>query len=123
MATLSNLLGGGSAGAIDNRKEGMPLFGLFGTSGNQNDHMTYRIFDSGFKCVGSPWGAVCNSTTNYRFGMLGDASHSYSYNDHSTDVSHCDLTSQDYTTWTCYLKSMYQVDQYPWAQYYTSSKD
>ena len=75
MATLSNLLGGGSsAGAIDHRKEGLPLFGLFGTSGDQNTHMTYRIFDSGFKCVGSPWAAVCNSTTNYRFGILGDAS-------------------------------------------------
>ena len=43
MATLSNLLGGGSAGAIDHRKEGLPLFGLFGTSGDQNDHMTYSI--------------------------------------------------------------------------------
>ena len=72
MATLSNLLGGGSAGAIDHRKEGLPLFGLFGTSGDQNDHMTYRIFDSGFKIVGSPWGAVCNSTTNYRFGVYKD---------------------------------------------------
>jgi hypothetical protein len=29
MATLSNLLGGGSsAGAIDHRKEGLPLFGI-----------------------------------------------------------------------------------------------
>ena len=51
MATLSNLLGGGGAGAIDHRKEGLPLFGLFGTSGDQNDHMTYRIFDSGFNTI------------------------------------------------------------------------
>ena len=78
MATLSNLLGGGSAGAIDHRKEGLPLFGLFGTSGDQNVHMTYRIFDSGYKCVGSPWGATAHSTTNYRFGILGDASFAYS---------------------------------------------
>ncbi len=123
MASLSNLLGGGGAGAIDHRKEGLPLFGIWGDNSDQNHNVNYRIYDSGFNNVGSPWAAVCNSTTNYRFGMLGDASHSYSYNDHSTDVSHCDLTSQDYTTWTCYLKSMYQVDQYPWAQYYTSSKD
>ena len=80
MATLSNLLGGGSAGAIDHRKEGLPLFGLFGTSGDQNTHMNYRIFDSGFKNVGSPWGAVCNSTTNYRFGILGDGSFAYNMN-------------------------------------------
>ena len=122
MASLSNLLGG-SGGGADHRKEGLPLFGIWGDNGNQNHNVQYRIYDSGFNNVGSPWAAVCNSTTNYRFGMLSDASHSYSYNDHSTDVSHCDLTSQDYTTWTCYLKSLYQCDQYPWAQYYTSSKD
>jgi hypothetical protein len=124
MASLTNLLGGGSSGgSIDHRKEGLPLFGIWGDNSDQNHNVNYRIYDSGFKNVGSPWAAVCNSTTNYRFGMLGDASHSYNYSDHSTDVSHCNLTSQSYTSWTCYLKSMYQCDQYPWAQYYTSSKD
>jgi len=124
MATLSNLLGGGSsAGAIDHRKEGLPLFGLFGTSGDQNSHMTYRIFDSGFKCVGSPWGAVCNSTTNYRFGILGDASFAYSMNDFGTDMGHQNLSSETYDDWQKYWKSIYQCDQYPHAQYYTSSRD
>jgi hypothetical protein len=122
MASLSNLLGG-SGGGADHRKEGLPLFGIWGDNSDQNHNVNYRIYDSGFNNVGSPWAAVCNSTTNYRFGMLSDASHSYSYNDHGTDVSHCNLTSQDYTTWTCYNKSIYQCDQYPWAQYYTSSKD
>lgn len=121
MASLSNLLGGGTT--VDHRKEGLPLFGIWGDNSDQNHNVNYRIYDSGFNNVGSPWAAVCNSTTNYRFGMLSDASHSYTYNDHGTDVSHCDLTSQSYTSWTCYLKSMYQCDQYPWAQYYTSSKD
>ena len=121
MASLSNLLGGG--GTVDHRKEGLPLFGIWGDNSDQNHNVNYRIYNSSFNNVGSPWAAVCNSTTNYRFGMLSDASHSYTYNDHGTDVSHCDLTSQDYTTYTCYLKSMYQCDQYPWAQYYTSSKD
>jgi hypothetical protein len=124
MATLSNLLGGGSsAGAIDHRKEGLPLFGLFGTSGDQNDHMTYRIFDSGFKCVGSPWGAVCNSTTNYRFGILGDASFAYSKDDFGTSIGHQNLSSETYDDWQRYWKSIYQCDQYPHAQYYTSSRD
>jgi len=123
MATLSNLLGGGSAGAIDHRKEGLPLFGLFGSTSDQNTHMTYRIFDSGFKMVGSPWGAVCNSTTNYRFGILGDASFAYNMDDHGTDIGHDNLTSETYSDWTKYWKSMYQVDQYPHAQYYTSSRD
>ena len=123
MATLSNLLGGGSAGAIDHRKEGLPLFGLWGDDGGGNSNVTYRVFDSGYKMVGSPWGAVCNSTTNYRFGMLGDATHAYSQSDHGTDVSHADLTSQQYDSWTNWLKSLYQCDQYPHAQYYTSSRD
>jgi hypothetical protein len=123
MATLSNLLGGGSAGAIDHRKEGLPLFGLFGTSGDQNTHMTYRIFDSGFKMVGSPWGAVCNSTTNYRFGILGDASFAYNMNDFGTDMGHQNLSSQTYDDWQKYWKSINQCDQYPYAQYYTSSRD
>ena len=87
MASLSNLLGG-SGGTIDHRKEGLPLFGIWGDNGDQNHNVNYRIYDSGFNNVGSPWAAVCNSTTNYRFGMLSDASHSYSYNDHGTDVSH-----------------------------------
>ena len=123
MATLSNLLGGGSAGAIDHRKEGLPLFGLFGTSGDQNVHMNYRIFDSGFKIVGSPWGAVCNSTTNYRFGILGDGSFAYSMNDFGTDMGHQNFTSETYSDWQRYWKSVYQCDQYPHAQYYTSSRD
>ena len=123
MATLSNLLGGGGGGTIDHRKEGLPLFGVWGDDGGGNSNVNYRIFDSGYKNVGSPWGSVCNSTTNYRFGILGDASHAYSQDDHGTDVSHSDLTSQQYDSWTNWIKSMYQCDQYPHAQYYTSSKD
>ena len=83
MASLSNLLGGGTS--IDHRKEGLPLFGLFGSTSDQNTHMTFRVFDSGMKMCGSPWGAVCNSTTNYRFGILGDASHAYNMSDHDND--------------------------------------
>ena len=124
MATLSNLLGGGSsAGAVDHRKEGLPLFGLFGSTSDQNTHMTYRIFDSGFKMVGSPWGAVCNSTTNYRFGILGDASFAYNMDDFGTDIGHDNLTSETYSDWSKYWKSMNMIDQYPHAQYYTSSRD
>ena len=34
MANLSNLLGGGAQ--IDHRKEGLPLFGLWGDTGDSN---------------------------------------------------------------------------------------
>ena len=72
---------------------------------------------------GSPWGAVCNSTTNYRFGMLGDASHAYNQSDFGTDIGHDNLTSESYSDYSKYWKSTYQIDQYPHAQYYTSSRD
>ncbi len=121
MASLSNLLGGGSS--VDHRKEGLPLFGLFGSTSDMNTHMVFRVFDSGFKMCGSPWGAVCNSTTNYRFGMLGDASHAYNQSDFGTDIGHDNLTSESYSDWSKYWKSTYQIDQYPHAQYYTSSRD
>ena len=122
MANLSSLLGG-SGGTVDHRKEGLPLFGLWGSTDNQNTHMTFRVFDSGMKMVGSPWGAVCNSTTNYRFGILGDASFAYSQDDFGTDLGHDNLTSEGYSDWSKYWKSVYQCDQYPHAQYYTSSRD
>ena len=121
MASLSNLLGGGTS--VDHRKEGLPLFGLFGSTSDQNTHMTFRVFDSGMKMCGSPWGAVCNSTTNYRFGILGDASHAYNMDDFGTDIGHDNLTSESYSDWSKYWKSVYQCDQYPHAQYYTASRD
>ena len=124
MSSLTTLLSGGSsAGAIDHRKEGLPLFGMWGDNSDGNHNVNYRVFDSGFQNVGSPWGAVCNSTTNYRFGMLSDASHAYTDNDHGQHVSHENLTTQDYTSWTYWNKSTYQCDQYPHAQYYSSSRD
>jgi len=123
MATLSNLLGGGGAGAVDHRKEGLPLFGLYGSTSDQNTHMTFRVFDSGMKMCGSPWGAVCNSTTNYRFGILGDASHAYNMEDFNNDIGHDNLTSESVGDHSKYWKSVYQCDQYPHAQNYTASRD
>ena len=109
--------------ATDPRKEGLPLFGLFGQNSDQNHHLNYRIFDSNFKQVNTPWGAVCNTTTNYRFGMLGDASHAYWGSDHSSNIGHANLTTEGWTSWTAWNKSIYQIDQYPHAQYYTSSRN
>ena len=93
MSNYATLLGG-SGGSIDHRKEGLPLFGMWGDNSDGNHNVNYRVFDSGFNNVGSPWGAVCNSTTNYRFGMLSDSAHAYTDNDHGQHVSHHALTSQ-----------------------------
>jgi len=75
MSNLSTILGGDSEGAagaaVDPRKEGLPLFGLLGTDGSGNQNWNYRVFDSGMRNVGSPWGAFSNSTTNSRLSNGG----------------------------------------------------
>ncbi len=121
MSNLSKIFGGSSQ--TDPRKEGLPLFGLFGTNSDQNHHMNYRVFDSNFKQINSPWGAVCNSTTNYRFGMMGDASHAYWGNDHGTNIGYVNLTTETYSSYAAWNKSTYQVDQYPHCFYYTASRN
>jgi hypothetical protein len=118
MASISNLV----LSKTDSRKEGLPLYGFMGDSGDQNGVMTFRIFDSGHKIVGNPWGHGSHSTASYRFGICGDAMHSYTYNDFGTDITHSDLTSQGYSDYVRYNKSVYQCDQYPWGQYYTLSR-
>jgi hypothetical protein len=119
MATISTLV----LSKTDSRKEGLPLYGFMGSSGDQNEHMSFRIFDSGHKVVGTPWGQGTHSTASYRFGICGDGMHAYSHGaDFGTDINHADLTTQGYDSWTNYNKSIYQTDQYPWGQYYTLSR-
>ncbi len=119
MASISQLV----LSSTDSRKEGLPLYGFLGNSSDMNEHMTFRVFDSGHKIVSTPWGQGTHSTSSYRFGICGDAMHAYSHgNDFGTDISHSDLTTQDYSSWTNYNKSIYQCDQYPWGQYYSCSR-
>jgi hypothetical protein len=120
MSNLSTIFGGGSI--TDPRKEGLPLFGMWGGSSDMNSQMQFRVFDSNFRVTGSPWGGTSDSTTNYRFGILADGSHAYSMNDHGTDF-HSNLTTEGYSSWTNYIKSIYQVDQYPHCFHYTASRD
>ena len=119
MSNLSKIFGGGTT--VDSRKEGLPLFALWGGSGDQNTQMNYRVFDSNFRIVSTPWAAVSSTTTNYRFGVLSDGSHAYNMNDHGNNF-HDDLTTQGYSSWTNYIKSLYQIDQYPHCFHYTVSR-
>ena len=121
MSNLSKLFGS-SGSTTDPRKEGLPLFGMWGGSSDMNTQMQFRVFDSNFRVTGSPWGSTCDTTTNYRFGILADGSHAYAMNDHGTDF-HSNLTTEGYSSWTNYQKSMYQVDQYPHCFHYTASRD
>ena len=120
MSNLSKILGGSST--TDPRKEGLPLFGLWGQESGGNHNVNFRIFDSGFRNVGSPWGGSTSTTSNYRYGIMGDASHAYSMNDHGTDFN-SNHTTETYTSWTNYCKSTYQIDQYPHAFYYSASRN
>ena len=119
MSNLSKIFGGGTT--VDSRKEGLPLFALWGGSSDSNTQMNYRVFDSNFRIVSTPWAAVSSTTTNYRFGVLSDGSHAYNMNDHGNNF-HDDLTTQGYSSWTNYIKSLYQIDQYPHCFHYTVSR-
>jgi len=120
MSNLSTILGGSSE-AVDPRKEGLPLFGLLGSDGG-NQNWNYRVFDSAMQNVGSPWGAFSNSTTSYRAGILGDATHAYNMSDHGSSLG-VNLSTSAYSSWTSFNHSGYQVDQYPHAMYYTASRE
>ena len=119
MARLLNLL----QARTDHRKEGLPLYGQQGDSGDSNGQMNFRVFDSGHKIVSTPWGGTGHSTAHHRFGICGDAMHAYTNNDFGDAVTHSDLTTQGSGSWQNWLKSVYQCDQYPWAQYYTLSRN
>jgi hypothetical protein len=122
MSNLSGILGGSSS-VVDPRKEGLPLFGLLGQDGSGNQNWNYRVFDSAFRNVGSPWGSFSNSTTNYRAGILADPSHGYSMNDHGDNVGAVNFSSEGYNSYSAFNRSGYQVDQYPHAMYYTASRE
>jgi hypothetical protein len=118
MASISQLV----LSRTDSRKEGLPLYGFLGDNSDGNTNWTFRVFDSGHKIVGNPWGQATYSTAGHRFGITSDAMHAYNYSDFGNDITHSDLTTQGYDSWTCYNKSIYQTDQYPWGQYYSLSR-
>jgi len=121
MSNLSTILGG-SSDAVDPRKEGLPLFGLWADDG-MNQHANFRIYNSSYSNVGAPWAAVSNSTTSYRFGMLADPVHSYNMSDYGSSLSQGQLGSNAYSDWQQYGKSSaYMIDQYPDTPYYSVSK-
>jgi len=121
MSNLSKIFG--SAGtSTDPRKEGMPLFGLWGAEGSGNTITNYRVFNSSFQDVGSPWGGATGTTSNYRFGILADASHAYTKEDHGSDLM-ANHTTESYSSYVNFNKSIYQIDQYPHAFFYSASRD
>lgn len=103
---VENILG-------DARKEGYPVFNQWGGAGNQNWICTN--YDSHFQPVNSPWAAAANSTTSYRFGLLGDPMIGYSNIDFANADSQ--LSSQGYTSWNQWQQSLHQNDQYPQSAY------
>ena len=69
MANLSQFLGGGAGESDDPRKEGAPLYCMYG--GNFNSHFDTCVRDATtHDSVGAPWGGATNSTASYSFGQM-----------------------------------------------------
>jgi len=114
MSTLSFLFGSGNT--VDPRKEGLPLFGIGYADFNQQTSL--RVIDSNFNIVGSPWGAIFNTTVGYSSGMHADAMWGYGGGS-SQDMGNWrgSLSTEGYSSYSQWIRSMHQHDQYPMGMY------
>jgi len=110
---LSSIAGG----VVDPRKEGYPAFCLFG--GDMNTYSQVKVIGSDLQNIGSPWAAGCNTTMSYGHGMLADPMFSYSHADAGTP--NANLSTQGYSSWTTWVQSLHQSDQYPMSMYGSTS--
>jgi len=120
MANLSQFLGGGGGSEGDPRTEGSPLYCMYGGDYNSIGFNSIIRDTTSNQAVGSPWGAVTNSTANYAFGQAANGQ-GFGYNaDGGTPNNN--LTSQGYSSWGAYSQSIYQNDQYPHFLYGSCSQ-
>lgn len=107
---------GSSSSVIDPRKEGLPLYHLHGTDGNQ--YRTSIILDGDFQPVSDAWAALLSTTTSYGSGLHSDSMIGYNGDVGATSAS---LSSQGSTSWNYWTKSIHQNDQYPFSMYTRSN--
>jgi hypothetical protein len=121
MTSLSTLYGGGDSGGAgtDPLQEGYPVVAIYGGSFNDNSDVRLHRVHSG-ELVGSPWGAITNSTASYQHGQAN--MHMFGYN---SDYGNLDgnLSSQDYGSYNQFTMSLYQNDHYPYSWFGSASKD
>ena len=121
MTSLSTLFGGGDTGsaAQDPLQEGYPVIAVYGGSFNDNWDVRLHRVHSG-ELVGSPWGAITNSTASYSHGMSN--THIFGYNSDYGSLN-TGYSSHGYSSWPQYSMSMLQHDHYPYSWYGNCSKD
>lgn len=115
MANLSQFLGGGAGQDDDPRKEGSPLYCMYGGDFNSQGFDAVVRDSTSHQTVSSPWGAVHNTTASYNYGMLS-STQAYGYNGDAGQLQ-SQFSSNAYGAWTQYTQSLYQNDQYPHFQY------
>lgn len=109
MATLSSVV---KRNVVDPRKEGYPCFGLWGSDGG-NQVSVFRVFNSDFQIMSPPYGSTAQSTSNYQFGMSGDAMYAYSQSDAGSMYQTQSTLSTNGLTTTAANASLYAKDQFP----------
>jgi hypothetical protein len=110
MANLSQFLGGGAGSEGDPRKEGAPLYGMYG--GSMNNFFDTLVRDAtSHECVSSPWGGATTSTASYSYGSMSQTQ-GYGYSG-DAGAPNSQLTSQDSSSWNQWSQALFQNDQYP----------
>lgn len=110
MTNLSQFLGGGVGQDDDSRKEGPPLFAMYGGDFNTNFDVILRDTTS-LNTVGSPWSAITSSTASYSHGQ-SSSTQSFGYNGDAGTLSSV-LSTQGWTSYTTFTQSLFQNNQYP----------
>jgi len=121
MTSLSTLFGGGDTGGggADPLLEGLPCVAIYG--GSFNDYFDMRIHrvHSG-ELIGSPWGAITNSTANYAHGMAN-----YQMFGYQADYGNLQgqFSSEGYGSHQNFTQSLFQNDHYPYSFYGSTSPE
>lgn len=106
-----------TAGRADPRKEGYPAFCVFG--GDMNTYSQVKVVGSDLQNIGSPWAAGVNTTMSYGHGMLKDPM--FAYNGADAGTPNANLSTEGYSSWSAWLQSLHQSDQYPMSAYGSTS--
>jgi hypothetical protein len=103
--------------AVDPRREGLPTFALFG--GDMNQKFFHKVVGSDMQVIGTPWGAIGNTTSSYTAGVMADPMFSYSASDFGT--LNGNLSSEGFGFNAGWVQSLHQNDQYPAAYFGSTS--
>ena len=121
MTSLSTLFSSGAATGAgqDPLEEGLPVIAVYGGDFNQNFDLRLHRVHSG-ELMGSPWGAITNSTASYSHGQTN--MHMFGYNSDYGSLSG-QFSSEGYSSYNNFTQSLYQNDHYPYALFGSVSKD